>query len=384
MRSRVFILAAALLAVAAAPAAAQLGHPELPATGAHAPATSSCVQCHACDKPTAEKPCLVACPRHGGHFYGKHEVDEGPDIVVIDQLANLYKPVVFSHKLHAGMANMNGGCTNCHHYSEQSGEIPPCRQCHAPDRQEVDLRMPALKGAYHRQCINCHLDWSGEGSCSYCHEEADGTGAAGDAIHDPTDIVGVQHPKIEAVATYTYETSYADGPVVTFHHADHVEMFGQACVDCHRGDSCSRCHHGENQAAVPRTLDHVASCYTCHAERDCGFCHRAESMPRFDHARSTGFDLKKYHAGTTCQSCHSTPDHFRTPSAKCGDCHIHWEVGSFDHAVTGLVLDEIHTEVDCTSCHEGGNYNRPPSCAECHDEPMLPQRWPGTGPRTKK
>ncbi|MFN2369544.1 MAG: hypothetical protein ABR506_00160, partial [Candidatus Krumholzibacteriia bacterium] len=73
MRSRVFILAAALLVVAAVPAAAQLGHAEAPRTGAHALATSSCVQCHTCDKPTAAEPCLAACPRHGGHFYGSHD-----------------------------------------------------------------------------------------------------------------------------------------------------------------------------------------------------------------------------------------------------------------------------------------------------------------------
>ncbi|HPF71624.1 MAG TPA: cytochrome c3 family protein [Candidatus Krumholzibacteria bacterium] len=381
MRRLAILAAAALLAAAPAALAADAhGAPKAPATGAHAPAVTSCIQCHTCDRPTAEEPCLAPCPRHGGHFYGQHDPGEGPDVVVIDQLASLYRPVVFAHKLHAGMATMNGGCTNCHHYSEQSGQIPPCRECHAPDRQEVDLRMPALKGAYHRQCINCHLDWSGENSCSFCHEQA-GEGSA-PAMHDPTDIVGIPHPKIEAVPTYTYETTYKDGPVVTFHHADHVEMFGLDCVDCHRGDSCKRCHH-QGEPVVPRTLDHVASCYTCHAERDCGFCHREESMPRFDHARSTGFDPNRYHKGRSCQDCHSTPDHFRTPTGKCGDCHIHWEVGSFNHAVTGLTLDETHVEVDCTSCHQGGDYNAKPTCSECHDEPMYPKRWPGTGPRTK-
>lgn len=384
MRSRIACLLAGLLWTVAPAALAldQIGHPELPAGGAHAPVVSTCAQCHTCEKPTVEEPCLADCPRHGGRFYGKHDVGEGPDVVVIDQLAALYRPVVFAHNLHAGMANMNGGCTNCHHYSEQSGVIPPCRECHAPDRKDVDLNMPALKGAYHRQCINCHLDWGGEGSCSFCHEEADGQG--GSVAHDPTDIVGVPHPKIEAVPTYTYKTTYTKGPVVTFHHADHVEMFGQNCVDCHRGDSCKRCHHGEGQPVAPTALDHVASCYTCHAERDCAFCHRSESMPRFDHARSTGFDLNTYHKGQTCQVCHSTPDHFRTPTGKCGDCHIHWEVGTFNHAVTGLTLDDIHVEVDCTSCHADGDYNSTPACTECHDEPMLPKQWPGTGPRTKK
>jgi hypothetical protein len=373
------VLVVAAAAVASSRAFGQAPSPRIPEDRTHDPSTSTCAQCHSSPEPTEDDPCLVTCPRHGGHFYGTHRVDEGPDLVVIDQLANLYRPVIFAHKLHAGMANMSGGCTNCHHYSEKSGAIPPCRECHAPDRQEVDLSMPALKGAYHRQCINCHLDWSGEGSCGFCHEQADGGGEP--AAHDATDIIGTPHPKIEAVETYTYQTTYADGPVVTFHHADHVDLFGQNCVDCHRGDSCKRCH--DQGAASVQRLDHVASCYTCHAERDCAFCHRKESMPRFDHARSTGFDLAPYHAGKSCQTCHSTPDHFRTPTGKCGDCHIHWEVGSFDHAVTGLRLDEMHGELECESCHLEGDFNAAPSCGECHDEPMLPDRLPGARTKTK-
>ena len=40
-------------------------------------------------------------------------------------------------------------------------------------------------------------------------------------------------------------------------------------------------------------------------------------------------------------------------------------------------------DLDCVDCHAGGDYNRTPDCSECHDEPMLPKQWPGTGPRTK-
>ena len=216
MRNRILpALAAGLLLLAAGPAPAtdQLVDPHHPAEvqASPTPAKLDCRDCHACDHPVPEDPCLAACPRHSSHFYGQHKTDEGPDVVVIDQLAKLYRPVVFSHQLHAQMSKITGGCENCHHYSEQSGSIPPCRECHDPDNNEVSLGQPALKGAYHRQCINCHRDWAHDNACGFCHVE-ETRDAAAIAAPDTTDIVGIPHPMIEATPTYTYETTYADGP----------------------------------------------------------------------------------------------------------------------------------------------------------------------------
>jgi len=176
--------------------------------------------------------------------------------------------------------------------------------------------------------------------------------------------------------TYTYDTTYSKGPVVTFHHADHVEVFGQQCVDCHRGDSCARCH--DTGARSIEKVDHVTSCFTCHGESDCGFCHDREPMPRFDHKRSTGFDLAPYHSDHACDTCHRSAKDFRHPTGRCADCHIHWEVGSFDHSVTGMVLNEDHSEIDCDGCHLDMDFDAKPSCEDCHDEPMYPEALPGT------
>jgi hypothetical protein len=194
-----------------------------------------CSTCHQCELPTAEDPCLISCPRHHGHFDTDARADDGPDVVLIGELANLYDPVPFSHGLHAQMSDMIGGCENCHHYSEPGGRIPPCRECHDPDKTEVDLKMPSLKGAYHRQCMNCHLDWSHDKACSFCHKEHEEGMPIPD---DPSDIVGVEHhPLIKATDSYFYETTYEKGPIVSFHHTDHVDQFGLDCVDCHSGDS---------------------------------------------------------------------------------------------------------------------------------------------------
>jgi hypothetical protein len=351
------------------------GHPVADPHARPAQSQMSCTSCHACEKPTPEDPCLVTCPRHGGHFYGQHEEDEGPEIVIIDQLADLYGPVVFAHRLHAGMSNMSGGCENCHHYSETSGVIPPCRECHDETKGPVSLNKPALKGAYHRQCINCHLDWSHENACGFCHEQADHQ--AGAAPVDTTDIVGVLHPMIAAVPSYTYDTSYEKGPVVSFHHEDHVEQFGQKCVDCHQGDSCSRCHHGNEPARQQARLDHVKTCGACHAERDCDFCHNHQAKPKFEHTRTVGWALDPYHSGVECQTCHGSPQSFRTPSDRCTACHIHWEVGQFDHAVTGVILNDDHIDLECVDCHSGRDFSRTPSCTDCHDDAMLPDYLPG-------
>jgi hypothetical protein len=294
-------------------------------------------------------------------------------VVIIDQLAHYYEPIVFAHRLHAEMSDMTGGCENCHHYSDQAGVIPPCRECHDETRNPVNLRLPGLKGAYHRQCINCHLDWSHENACGFCHEQVQEGVAA--AEPDTTDIVGIPHPMIEAPPSYTYNTSYPEGPLVTFHHSDHVDKFGQKCVDCHRGDSCGRCH--DTRQTEQATLDHVKTCCACHGERDCGFCHSDQTLPTFQHAQSTGWDLEPYHGKLSCDICHRSPKSFRTPSVRCTSCHIHWETGSFDHGVTGLVLSEDHVDLDCSDCHLEMNFNVQPSCEDCHDEPMLPKQLPG-------
>ena len=334
-----------------------------------------CIDCHTCDNPTREAPCLTNCPRHSHHFYGQHTSGEGPDVVVIDQLKNHYGPVTFAHRLHSAMSEMTGGCNNCHHYSEKDGEIPSCRECHLEESDDISISMPSLKGAYHRQCINCHRDWANENACGFCHEPVDSEIPEN---LDATDIVGVPHPRIQATSSYNYVTSYEDGPIVTFHHDDHVTLFGGQCSDCHKGDSCSKCHDETKQT---QQINHLTSCCSCHQERDCKFCHSTQPKPPFQHRLTTGWDLEPYHTKAACKTCHNNPGSFKTPSAHCNDCHIHWDSGSFNHEVTGLVLSEDHLDNDCVDCHSDRNFEVKPECSECHDEITYPEELPGESTR---
>lgn len=350
---------------------------------------SYCKTCHTCDNPTKAEPCLLVCPRHGGHFEGQHLLDEGPEIVIMDQLAELYEPVFFTHKLHAVMSDMSGGCELCHHYSEPDKPVPPCRECHDPSGESISMQKPSLKASYHRQCLNCHREWSHETDCTICHAVV-ANGKDQRPAHDKTDIMGMtHHPKIEAEEKYIYHTDFDEGPVVTFHHTDHVDLFGVKCVDCHRGDSCQRCHE-EHQNPIEKTVTHENcttcrnNCCTCHVssckeDADCLFCHNHDEKPAFNHATSIGWPLEPRHTEVSCESCHGKVKDFTSPSTTCTSCHIHWETGSFDHEVTGLILSEDHEELDCGDCHIDEDFGEDPNCEGCHDidEVEYPEDLPG-------
>ncbi len=348
-----------------------------------------CATCHVCDQPTKEDPCLLDCPRHEGHFEGRHQITEGPEIVIMDHLANLYKPVFFTHKLHAEMSDMSGGCELCHHFSEPDKPVPPCRECHDATGDSISIQKPSLKAAYHRQCLNCHREWSHESECNICHEVADDASGKTAAV-DKSDIMGMtHHPKIVAEEKYIYHTHLQDGPVVTFHHTDHVDLFGLQCVDCHQGDGCRKCHEEHiNPTEKTMAVDDCAlcrnSCCKCHvancnSEQECGFCHSMEEKPAFDHAVSVGWPLSPRHDGVSCESCHGSVKDFSSPSVNCTSCHIHWLAGSFDHGVTGLILSEDHEDLDCSDCHIDEDFGEPPSCEGCHesDEAEYPDDLPG-------
>ena len=104
----------------------------------------------------------------------------GPNVVSLKELEKDYNPVPFEHQAHAKMAEMWNGCTTCHHRAplattqpaaalpqhksqEDAGAVPACKSCHEAAGGRPDIRMPNLKGAYHRQCLNCHQS-------PHCHQ----------------------------------------------------------------------------------------------------------------------------------------------------------------------------------------------------------------------
>lgn len=331
----------------------------------------ACSECHACRQPSAEDPCLRMCPRPR---ITAREFNRAADVLVMNELENEYEPVIFSHKLHAQMTAMGVGCTDCHHYTS-TGEITACKHCHPITMTAENLKRPGLKGAYHRQCLGCHGEWSGSTSCEVCHaRKSVGPTSAG----APPPMPKV-HPVVAPPAKKVWESAYGGGTKVTFFHDHHVERYGIECAVCHHTESCGSCHSRHEVATTVRHSEEAlhAICNNCHAEMSCGQCHMKEEAVEFSHDR-TGWPLTPYHSKFACRVCHGHPNHFVKPSRECNGCHAKWSPTTFTHSRTGFALDDTHREFACEECHEQRLFSVAPVCASCHDaDYVFPAKMPG-------
>lgn len=259
-----------------------------------------------------------------------------------------------------------------------------CASCHASELGGFRERHP---GGRAQACASCHEDphagqFGAASNCASCHSEERWT---------PSRIEAASH------------TSFA----LTGAHA------AVDCAACHAADAagarvfrgapraCESCHADAHEQRFERQLALVASEVRA-AGGNCGLCHDATRFDdvereRFDHAHWTGFELAGAHARATCEACHArskTPDDFgRTfgrvasvsgaPVTSCINCHRDAHRGafdslyvtdaqrgvcaqchgvesfrpalaSFDHALTGFVLDGAHSNASCEQCHGPG------------------------------
>ena len=309
---------------------------------------------------TQTRPAMLATTRPS-----TQPLSYGPDTVMLKELASLYEPVPFDHKNHAKMAQMWDGCVTCHHRTPQAAtrpatqpatmptsataimahpdqantaSVPSCKSCHAVTANEADIRMPSLKAAYHRQCLNCHKEWMHDNACVVCHK-AKGTVATTRGTPTRDDILGRMHPPIPEPSTHLYRTRYtpADGPNVLFRHKEHTQTFGLRCTDCHRKDNCSHCHDpsGDKTAQKPvhpgmTWAESHGPCMSCHQQDRCQYCHYKDGQPApvaFVHAAKTGQEFDKDHDKLRCTQCHSQLKANALPTCDTAGCHKEATIG---------------------------------------------------------
>jgi len=352
----------------------------------HSMMAIDCKNCHACDYPTKNDPCLLPCPRTE-MISVHHTPDEGPVVVKMQDIKGNYGAVVFSHKLHAEMSEMTGGCNGCHHYNT-TGPVTKCKTCHSVERVREDLQTPDLESAYHRQCLSCHRQWSRETDCHNCHiakeEEAHLKAQAMESEHKLC-----SHPPLNEPMKVVYETSYNKGKFATFFHDEHTRLFGATCVDCHKDESCMKCHdvklkelRGSDRPDLKvnkhKTFEeHPTPCIDCHQKNECSKCHTDKPMDNFNHLKITGFDINRNHSKVKCSQCHKESGNFKGLNSNCSSCHSDFKSGKFNHSKVGLTLDENHIELDCSDCHKDTKYVMTPICSDCHDDKSFPKNLPG-------
>jgi len=118
---------------------------------------------------------------------------DGPDVVDLDALSNIYTSVTFDHAMHTEMASCaachhhttgmpaeDARCVDCHAASGEADEVA-CTGCHAhspgnaekmKESQAVNLYhtdSTGLKRAYHVQCLGCHREMEAVSGCEDCH-----------------------------------------------------------------------------------------------------------------------------------------------------------------------------------------------------------------------
>lgn len=111
-----------------------------------------------------------------------------PETVTIGILSNEFEPSVLPHgkivqtltakAAESKLANAfhtesTTLCQSCHHNSPASKTPPRCVSCHAVDPQKATSGVPALKAAYHLQCMTCHARMNqkpAETDCNGCHK----------------------------------------------------------------------------------------------------------------------------------------------------------------------------------------------------------------------
>jgi len=113
-------------------------------------------------------------------------VSEIPDTVTIRALSQQYPAVRMPHrKIVVTLSNhikdnkiathFHGHadvvCQGCHHHGVMGKKPALCENCHGEPFRESDLFTPGLKGAYHRQCLGCHLSMGLQvaSNCANCH-----------------------------------------------------------------------------------------------------------------------------------------------------------------------------------------------------------------------
>lgn len=149
----------------------------------------ACTRCHAGPPPSEAASRLP--PAESLEPRLERSSPECADMVEISGLSEKFEGVRFAHRRHIEKletliassklaVHFHGRqdlvCQGCHHHTP-AGQTPPrCQSCHGTPFNPLNLFMPGIVGAYHRQCVGCHdqMGITTVSSCTSCHDPKSG------------------------------------------------------------------------------------------------------------------------------------------------------------------------------------------------------------------
>jgi hypothetical protein len=104
--------------------------------------------------------------------HAQKKVDEGPEVITLEDYAVTEEAVTFTHKNHGKTGEVGADCMTCHHTSNKFETPGKCSECHKAKEEEEVL---SHHQAFHVQCIGCHKEEIVAGvealnlTCESCH-----------------------------------------------------------------------------------------------------------------------------------------------------------------------------------------------------------------------
>jgi len=254
-----------------------------------------------------------------------------------------------------------------------------CIKCHKKElrnRQELQI----FKGVDHKNCTDCHRDVH-EGrfgqNCTKCHSELSfhQIRNTGDFNHTATGFP-LKGKHASVTCTACHKNGYS------------VKLRYDRCTDCHQDyhlkqfvtgaqvTDCRQCHTENSFSPALYTIEQ-------HNQLPFALTGAHLAVPCFDcHRKTERWEFRKI--GINCNDCHEDIharylDKKYYPENNCTTCHqdSRWSEISFNHSLTGYILEGTHKEQSCRACHfkpdEQGQVVQRFSqlstrCLECHRE----------------
>lgn len=214
-------------------------------------------------------------------------------------------------------------------------------------------------------CLECHDDDTADGSCEYCHTDADDPLAISESwVRSDLDFSHKKH-------LYKYDDCYAcHNYIADDDEIDYPKEWVMA--------ECQECHMNLEEGPINHDLawlqlhgseindSTIGNCELCHTNNSCEECHQLQEFSPnahpVDYILLHSFEAK---AGVMeCSTCHDIIE-------DCYTCHVTNQIMPMNHNfhnwVTtqgGLHIDFAESEAElCATCHIP---TEDATCLECH------------------